>query len=236
MHARAELSALPGLMEPSLHCRRSRRPSHPSLKIHCMPTTTTRFVWPIEDGIVLIPRTPAIAAAYHTLVVANHARLAVWSPGAEEPTPETTRTALERSGQAWLDGSRLPLAIGVPADSGHRLVGAMNLAIDRSAGSAEAGFWIDAATEGQGLVTRALNAVLGHAFGDLGLHRVEMRTLTTNDRSRRLAERLGFTLEGVLRGAVQFPDGHRDVAVYAVLAEEFAEPSQRQQESTPTTH
>ncbi|WP_186316238.1 GNAT family N-acetyltransferase [Catellatospora sichuanensis] len=191
-----------------------------------MPTTTTRFIWPIGDGTVLIPRTPAIATAYHALLAANHVRLAVWSPGSEEPTPETTRTALERSGRAWLDGTRLPLAIGVPADNGHLLVGAMNLAIDSSAGSAEVGFWIDAAAEGQGLVTRALHAVLGHAFDDLGLHRVEMRTLTTNDRSHRLAQRLGFTLEGVLRGAVQFPDGHRDVAVYAVLADEFGKPAQ----------
>ncbi len=45
-----------------------------------------------------------------------------------------------------------------------------------------------------------------------------MRTLTTNDRSRRLAERLGFTLEGVLRAAAPFPDGHRDVALYALLS------------------
>ncbi|GAA1655178.1 hypothetical protein J3R03_003507 [Actinoplanes couchii] len=39
----------------------------------------------------------------------------------------------------------------------------------------------------------------------------------TDDRSRRLAERFAFTLEGVLRGAVRFPDGPRDVAVYAEL-------------------
>lgn len=191
-----------------------------------MPTTTTRFIWPIGDGVVLIPRTPAIATAYHALLAANHDRLAVWSPGSEAPTAETTRTALERSGRAWLEGTRLPLAIGVPADNGHRLVGAMNLAIDSSARGAEVGFWIDAAAEGQGLVTRALKAVLGHAFDDLGLHRVEMRTLTTNDRSRRLAERLGFALEGVLRGAVRFPDGQRDVALYAVLADEYAKPAQ----------
>ena len=103
----------------------------------------------------------------------------------------------------------------------------MNLAIEAAAGSAEVGFWIDAAVEGHGVVSRALNAVLGHAFGDLDLHRVEMRTLTTNDRSHRVAERFGFTREGVLRGAVRFPDGHRDVAVYALLAEDFTEAAQR---------
>ena len=192
-----------------------------------MPIASTRFIWPIGDGIVLIPRTPEIAVPYQALLAANHARLAVWSPGVKEPTLEATRTALESSGNAWLAGTRLPLAIGVRADSGHRLVGAMNLAIETSTESAEIGFWIDAAAEGQGVVSRALNSVLGHAFGDLGLHRVEMRTLTTNDRSRRLAERFGFSLEGVLRRAVRLPDGHRDVVVYALLADEFARPTQR---------
>lgn len=194
--------------------------------LRSMPITGARFVWPIGGGIVLIPRTPAIAAPYHALLLANHARLAIWSPGIKEPSLEGTRAALESSGKAWLAGNRLPLAIGVRADGGHRLIGAMNLDIDAGAGVAEVGFWIDAAAEGQGVVSRALNAVLGHAFGDLGLHRIEMRTLTTNDRSHRLADRFAFTREGVLRGAVRFPDGSRDVAVYGLLAEDFTGPTQ----------
>ncbi|WP_250001843.1 GNAT family N-acetyltransferase [Actinoplanes sp. M2I2] len=183
--------------------------------------TTARFVWPIGDGIVLIPRTLAIADAYHALFLANHVRLAQWSPGPDEPTLEATRASAERAGRAWLDGTRLPLAIGVPARNGHRLVGALTLTIDAPEATGEVGFWLDAAAEGRGLITSALTAVLGHAFGELRLHRVEMRTLTTNDRSRRLAERLGFTLEGVLREAAAFPDGHRDVAAYALLARDF---------------
>ncbi|BEL02713.1 GNAT family protein [Actinoplanes sichuanensis] len=190
-----------------------------------MSTVSVRFVWNIGDGIVLIPRTAAIASAYHELFVANQARLAVWSPTRMDPTPESTLAGLERSGQDWLAGTRLPLAIGMTAGDGHRLVGATTLTIDGAAGSAELGFWIDADVEGRGLVRRAVGAVLGHAFGELGLHRVEMRTLTTNDRSRHLAERLGFTLEGILRGAIRFPDGFRDVAVYALLAEDAADRS-----------
>ncbi|MEU4161089.1 GNAT family protein [Actinoplanes sp. NPDC026670] len=189
-----------------------------------MPITNARFVWSIGDDIVLIPRTVAIATAYHELFVANHARLAVWSPTRMDPSPEATLAGLESSGRDWLAGSRLPLAIGIAADDGYRLVGAMNLAIDGAAGNAEVGFWIDAAAEGRGVVRRALGAVLDHAFDELGLYRVEMRTLTTNDRSRRLAERLGFALEGVLRGGIRFPDGYRDVAVYALLAGDGARP------------
>jgi ribosomal-protein-serine acetyltransferase len=42
----------------------------------------------------------------------NYERLAHWFPGAfdKPPTLEGTRADLERSGQAWLEGSQLPLA------------------------------------------------------------------------------------------------------------------------------
>jgi len=63
--------------------------------------------------------------------------------------------------------------------------------------------------------------VLDQAFGPLGLHRVELRTNPTNTRSRSVAQRLGFTQEGVLREAAAFPDERRDDVVYGLLAREW---------------
>ena len=61
------------------------------------------------------------------------------------------------------------------------------------------------------------------AFGPLGLHRVELRTNPTNKRSQSVAQRLGFTQEGVLREAAAFPDERRDDVVYGLLAREWHE-------------
>jgi ribosomal-protein-serine acetyltransferase len=184
--------------------------------------TAALFTCMLGDDAALIPRTPAIAEAYQVLLEVNHDRLARWFPGLDKPpTPEESRADLERRGQAWLEGSQLPVAIAVRAEDGWRLVGEVNLLIDGAARSAEVGFWLDADFEGRALVTRAVTTVLDQAFGPLGLHRVELQGLTTNTRSRNVAERLGFTQEGVLREAALFPDGRRDVVVYGLLAHEW---------------
>ena len=193
------------------------------LGAHVSTVTAALFTCPLGDDAALIPRTVAIAEAYQALLEVNYERLAHWFPGAfdQPPTLEGTHADLERGGQAWLEGSQLPLAISVQAADGWRLVGWVNLLIDGPARSAEVGYWLDADFEGHGLVTRAVTAVLDHAFGPLGLHRVELRTNPTNKRSRSVAQRLGFTLEGVLREAAAFPDGRRDDMVYGLLASEW---------------
>ncbi|MGP7999114.1 MAG: GNAT family N-acetyltransferase [Streptosporangiaceae bacterium] len=184
--------------------------------------TAALFTCPLGGGAALLPRTAAMAEAYQALWEVNYERLARWFPGLDgPPTLAGTRAALEQQGQAWLDGSQLPLAIAVPAGGGWRLVGAVSLFIDDSARSAEVGYWIDGGFEGHGLVTRAVSTALDHAFGPLGLQRVELRTTPANQRSRRVAERLGFTQEGVLRSAAAFPGGRQDELVYGLLASEW---------------
>lgn len=185
--------------------------------------TAALFTYPLGDDAALIPRTPALAEAHFALVEANYKRLARWFPDAfqQPPTLDGVRANLARAGQAWLDGSQLPLSIAVRAEDGWRLVGWANLIVDGPARSGEVGYWLDADFEGRGLVTRTVSAVLDHAFGPLGLQRVGLQTTTDNTRSRKVAERLGFTQEGVLREFAAFPNERRDLVVYSLLAREW---------------
>lgn len=180
------------------------------------------FTCPLGDDAALLPRTAQISDAYHELLTANRERLARWEPWAAEPaTPESTRAFLEGRGRAWLEGTELPVAIAVPAGGGWRLVGSAGLQIDLYSRSADAGYWIDAAFEGRGLVTRTMTVLLDQAFGPLGLARVTVHAEAANQRSRAVAVRLGFTEEGLHRQAMAFGSHRRDQVVYGLLASEW---------------
>jgi RimJ/RimL family protein N-acetyltransferase len=56
------------------------------------------------------------------------------------------------------------------------------------------------------------------AFDVLGVQRLELTTAPENVASQRVAERVGFTREGVLRGLVATKnDGRRDNVLFSLL-------------------
>lgn len=188
-----------------------------------MSTVAALFRYPLGDDAVLLPRTPELAEAYHEVTVANLERLGRWNPPASEPpTLEQTRGRIEAQVRGWLEGTVLPVAIAVPADGGWRLAGGAELHINRPLRSGEIGYWIDAAHEGRGLVTRTVAALIDAAFGQYGLDRVAIGTVVGNHRSRAIPERLGFTREGVLRAAIPVGGGERhDEILYGLLATDW---------------
>jgi ribosomal-protein-serine acetyltransferase len=181
------------------------------------------FTWPLGDDAALVLRTTAVADAHFALVEANYRRLAPWFPDAfqEPPVREETLANLKEAGQAWADGVLLPLSIALKDGDDWRLVGWAQLEIKPEMRSGEVGYWLDADYVGRGLVTRAVTAILDHAFGSLGLERIGLHATADNVRSRSVAERLGFTLEGTIREAAAFPGGRRDVVIYGLLAREW---------------
>jgi RimJ/RimL family protein N-acetyltransferase len=107
----------------------------------------------------------------------------------------------------WLDGT----LIG----------GVMFVTFDAAGGTAEIGCWLEAAGEGRGLIVLAMRQLIGWAFEQRGLARIEWRNTTTNLRSAATAERLGMTLEGVLREAYPYRGVRHDKQVWALLAAEW---------------
>lgn len=87
----------------------------------------------------------------------------------------------------------------------------------------EVGYWGRHARSGHGLITEGVSALVRHALDELQATRVFLTTDEANTRSRRLAERVGFQLEGTLRrDRLNLQGRLRNTCVYAVLGEEAA--------------
>jgi RimJ/RimL family protein N-acetyltransferase len=91
--------------------------------------------------------------------------------------------------------------------------------IDWSVPRFEIGYWIRSSCSGNGYVTEAVEEISRYAFEILAARRVEIKASTENENSWRVAERLGFALEGILRNDCRNTDGSlRDTRIYAKIA------------------
>lgn len=72
-------------------------------------------------------------------------------------------------------------------------------------------------TTGRGIMTDTTRYLVNELFHDRGFHQVLIAVHPRNHRSRRVAERLHFSLEGVMRDVFLYGDHYIDWPIYAVL-------------------
>ncbi|SCK19741.1 GNAT family N-acetyltransferase [Vogesella sp. LIG4] len=87
---------------------------------------------------------------------------------------------------------------------------------------ASLGYWLGDAYVGHGILPQALQLLMDIAFQQMGLHRLEIISAAANLRSCAVAERMGFQLEGVLRGYLHIRDRYWDARIYSLLDSEWA--------------
>ena len=140
--------------------------------------------------------------------------------GHDAPTsPEMTDDA----SQGWLRGRMgMPLCWAIDVDG--RCVGTVGFALlhQRSAWATLSVEIFDPALWGRGLGTESIRLALGHAFGTLGLHRVELQVLSYNRRAIRAYEKCGFVHEGVVRECRRVDGQWIDDVRMAILDREYS--------------
>ena len=84
--------------------------------------------------------------------------------------------------------------------------------------------WIGREYQGSGLNGQMKFFMLDHAFDEMGFEKVEFRIDERNGRSRKAVEKLGCSLEGILRKDVYLLDGFkRNTCCYGLLKEEWGD-------------
>jgi ribosomal-protein-alanine N-acetyltransferase len=79
------------------------------------------------------------------------------------------------------------------------------------------GYQLDQREINKGLMTEALRRAIGFAFDELKLHRIEANIMPRNQRSRRVAEKLGFLEEGLARKYLKINGVWEDHIHYVLL-------------------
>ncbi len=74
----------------------------------------------------------------------------------------------------------------------------------------------------KGIMTKALNNALIFGFKDMGLQRIEARTMLGNIPSQKILEKVGFKKEGVLRSYRIIREQPTDVLIYSLIRSDFA--------------
>ncbi|WP_075217621.1 GNAT family N-acetyltransferase [Mongoliimonas terrestris] len=134
-------------------------------------------------------------------------------------TSEADYLAWARSAEASEDPQFFAV---VDADSGKPLGTCSYLRIDPANGAIEVG-WIawSPILQQTPAATEAMYLMMARVFDELGYRRYEWKCNALNAPSRRAAERLGFTYEGLFRQAAVVKGRNRDTAWYAILDHEW---------------
>jgi ribosomal-protein-serine acetyltransferase len=177
------------------------------------------FRIPVDDSLDLALLEPRHAPMLFALVHENRDHLRRFLPWVDG-----TRSVQDSAAfiQGSLDQFARGVAINVALYAQGQLAGLCGThAIQWGNRRTELGYWLGERFQGLGLMTRAVHGLGTYCLRALELNRLEIRAAVENTRSRAVAERLGFRLEGVTRQTEWLYDRFVDHAVYGILASEW---------------
>jgi len=176
----------------------------------------------VDATLALVPRKPEDAREMFALIDAHRADLTRWVTWVDATLSLDDVRRYARFAQSHFE--RLTHFEYSIRENGAIAGGIGLYHDDRGSRTGHIGYWLAPGARGRGLITRAAAALTTRAFRELTLHRLEIRCVVENSKSRAVAERLGYTLEGVLKEASLLHGRFRDLALYAMLAEHWAPP------------
>ncbi|WP_288166038.1 GNAT family N-acetyltransferase [Streptococcus pneumoniae] len=115
----------------------------------------------------------------------------------------------------------LPAGYGIVVKGTDKIVGSVDFNHRYGDDVLELGYTLHSDYWGRGYVPEAARALIDLAFKDLGLHNIELTCFGYNLQSKRVAEKLGFTLEARIRDRKDAQGNCCDDLRYALLKSEW---------------
>ncbi len=169
------------------------------------------------DRLTIRAPRPGDGALVLPAVIESLEQLAPWMPWVHPvPTPEEEEAAIREGRARFLLRKELWLLLWLKGTD--TFVGGSGLHdINWDVPKFEIGYWVRTKFERQGYIKEATTAITRFAFETLRARRVEIHVDERNERSWRIPERLGYTLEGVLKNYNRDTSGCLcDMRIYAM--------------------
>lgn len=169
--------------------------------------------------LILRPFGPQDAARVRSIVESGVRFL---PPGAPAHAPGVAQWLASGVHELRRSGQGVHLAM---TDVDGLVVGAISLfKTSWSAGTTEVGYGVHPLHRGRGLATEAVRGLVGWVFENTALRRIDLTANIDNTASLRVAQKSGFTWEGVLRAAVMEDDGPHDLVMFGLLRDDGRAP------------
>jgi RimJ/RimL family protein N-acetyltransferase len=167
---------------------------------------------------------PGDGEVVHEAIMKSIDQLKPWMPWVNpEPTKEQTEANIRKAHAAFLE--RTDLRFHLFEKTTKTFIGSSGLhRMDWNARRFEAGYWCHSNFTAKGYMTESVRGITVFAFQILQANRIEIKCDERNIRSRHVAERLGFQLEGILRNyQLAIDDELENLCIYAMTNTDFAE-------------
>lgn len=181
----------------------------------------------VTSRLVLRPFRRRDVGPLEDAVRTSLADLQPWLPWANGYDKGVAQRFVRESLSAWNDGRAYDFAIRFPEDPDYHVGNVSVWYVSPQNRIGEIGYWIRSGHTDQGIGTEATARVLQIGFEELDMHKIVLRIATGNLGSERIAAKLGFLREGLLREEVKVGSTWLDHTIWSLLENEWWEQRDR---------
>ncbi|MDA2979458.1 MAG: GNAT family protein [Actinomycetota bacterium] len=176
-----------------------------------------------SEQLMLRPFRRRDVGTFHDAVSASLSELQPWLPWIEGYDRGFAQRFIRDSVTSWAEARAYDFTVR-PLTELDRHIGNVSVwPTSNQNGTGEVGYWIRSDETGRGYGSEAAAVAIAIGFEELGFHKVVLRIAVGNAASERIAEKLGFTYEGILRDEVKVRDEWLDHTSWSLLDTEWAE-------------